>query len=629
MKNIKLLSMCIFLFPTINLFAGTISFWKFNEGTGLSVLDSMGTNTGTINGSPSWITGRTGLSTDYGLSFNANGYIDIGNKISLIRGLVNNKEFSISVWLRTTDASSTRTYLMKELNSSDNFVLDISLNFCADPWGVAAGHTMFYLRDTTGKILAGSIGPESGIYDGNWHNIIFSVKADTNIINIYVDTVPQTVIMEYAQSPTSFSNLQYPLIVGAQNNRGTVDYILFKGDIDELSIFDKLLSSQEIADIYQGNIHQANITISILPSDAGINTLSPLPGAYVYDSNTPLKLSALPYINCPVQYVFDHWEGDVADNNSAITSTIPNVDKTITAVFRAMPADCNIPVSTGLSAWFNASNPATIVPNNGSVSDGCKVAVLADTLAGDNTETDNAIQSVSYKQPIWVSTVEGLRGKPAVLFSAPPACLDVNSLTIGSAATIFDVVQNAVQNSTENKVNHWILAGDANSVVLGNGYAIGLSDANSSPTSFKAALGNGATMEYAATTNPQDTSFKVIAFRRNDAQSNNVEIYINGILGTTETFTRSTGFHTGYTIGGDPINPVRSYKGLIPEIIIYDRALNNSEMISVNNYLINKYLTKQCGDPGTAYSTADLNKDCVTNFKDYAVFAADWLQSIE
>jgi len=38
---------------------------------------------------------------------------------------------------------------------------------------------------------------------------------------------------------------------------------------------------------------------------------------------------------------------------------------------------------------------------------------------------------------------------------------------------------------------------------------------------------------------------------------------------------------------------------------------------------------EECGDPGTSYLSADINKDCKVDFKDFAEFAATWLQCTE
>lgn len=73
------------------------------------------------------------------------------------------------------------------------------------------------------------------------------------------------------------------------------------------------------------------LTIQSNPSDA--NTLTPSVGQHIV--NGLVDISANKYINCPDVYLFDHWEGDVANPNSASTTVFMDSDKTITAVFTA------------------------------------------------------------------------------------------------------------------------------------------------------------------------------------------------------------------------------------------------------------------------------------------------------
>ena len=73
------------------------------------------------------------------------------------------------------------------------------------------------------------------------------------------------------------------------------------------------------------------LNIQSIPSDA--NTLTPSVGEYTVSGF--VDISADKYINCPDVYLFDHWDGDVADPNSSNTTVFMDADKTITAVFTA------------------------------------------------------------------------------------------------------------------------------------------------------------------------------------------------------------------------------------------------------------------------------------------------------
>ena len=73
------------------------------------------------------------------------------------------------------------------------------------------------------------------------------------------------------------------------------------------------------------------LTIDVDPNDVGIDTITPSVGAHDYAGR--VNINAQQFAKCPDVYVFDHWEGDVNDPNSANTTVFMDTDKTVTAVF--------------------------------------------------------------------------------------------------------------------------------------------------------------------------------------------------------------------------------------------------------------------------------------------------------
>ncbi|MHC4546334.1 MAG: hypothetical protein ACYSYL_17780, partial [Planctomycetota bacterium] len=53
---------------------GLVAHWKFDDGSGITAIDSAGTNNGTLNGDPTWTTGRIGGA----LSFDGD-YVAVGS----------------------------------------------------------------------------------------------------------------------------------------------------------------------------------------------------------------------------------------------------------------------------------------------------------------------------------------------------------------------------------------------------------------------------------------------------------------------------------------------------------------------------------------------------------------------
>jgi len=113
--------------------------------------------------------------------------------------------------------------------------------------------------------------------------------------------------------------------------------------IDEFAIIDGALSAQQIQDIYTslaGEPNYVELTVNVEPNDIGIDTVTPDVGEHIYWENMLVIVNAETSVNCPDIYHFDHWEGDVADPNSARTTITMSTDKVITAVFAAGQREC-------------------------------------------------------------------------------------------------------------------------------------------------------------------------------------------------------------------------------------------------------------------------------------------------
>jgi probable HAF family extracellular repeat protein len=82
------------------------------------------------------------------------------------------------------------------------------------------------------------------------------------------------------------------------------------------------------------------LRLNVEPDDVGIDTTTPLPGEHKCLKGRAIDLEVRLFKSCPAVYHFDHWEGDVVDPNSSLTTVIMDEDKTITAVFVAFEPVC-------------------------------------------------------------------------------------------------------------------------------------------------------------------------------------------------------------------------------------------------------------------------------------------------
>ena len=84
------------------------------------------------------------------------------------------------------------------------------------------------------------------------------------------------------------------------------------------------------------------LTMAAEPNTFGAATTSPRLGDHTYaqDWQVPIAATASFNLLCPDVYEFDHWQGDVADANSAWTSVIMDSDKTVTAIYAPAERVC-------------------------------------------------------------------------------------------------------------------------------------------------------------------------------------------------------------------------------------------------------------------------------------------------
>lgn len=188
---------------------GLISCWKFDEGHGTTAVDSFGFNDGTIYGA-SWVPGIAGSA----LSFDGqNDYVLVNHDDSLNTG-----EMSFELWVNPNVASSFLLY--KYCLSTGFFVREVSTKWIF--------HLNGWVVYSNSDIDVGAWTHLAGTYDGS-------------SLRIYVNGVNEAT--EYPLRPLINDNIQ-PLKFGTS----LASY--FNGVIDEIALYDRALTSEEIEQHY-------------------------------------------------------------------------------------------------------------------------------------------------------------------------------------------------------------------------------------------------------------------------------------------------------------------------------------------------------------------------------------------
>jgi hypothetical protein len=210
-----------------DLTTGLVGYWNFDEGDGTIAYDSSGYgNDGTITGA-SWTT--SGI-IDGGLEFDGSGdYIIVTDSASL--DITN--EITISIWVKFYSISSSEPpFIIYKRGDGGNS--DEIYKLGVDDYGI--GEIDF--RINSNPVQGGSLTTL------NWYHIAATFNGTTKII--YLDANPVADEIQSVTIQTSNRNLY----IGADHDSTGFNQF-FDGVIDDVRIYERALSSNEIISLFQ------------------------------------------------------------------------------------------------------------------------------------------------------------------------------------------------------------------------------------------------------------------------------------------------------------------------------------------------------------------------------------------
>ncbi|OGI70512.1 hypothetical protein A3A09_00675 [Candidatus Nomurabacteria bacterium RIFCSPLOWO2_01_FULL_42_20] len=235
-------SLFAFAVNTADAQAGPFSHWGFNEGSGTNALDSVDANNGTIYGGALYDPNNKIEGTHSLLLNGVNNYVGLfeppANSTNLYTG-------TLGAWIKTDNAgSSFRGIFLKQL-----------------AYSMFLNNNEFGLYDWSG---GGWRGSGTFLNDNNWHYVAVTFQSGvTNGTILYIDGVAKvtTTMTVLSQSEG--------VVMGAGNNPGTVQF--FKGNIDNVKIYNSVLTAFEILGEYTQNAPFQITTSSLPPNTIGVS----------------------------------------------------------------------------------------------------------------------------------------------------------------------------------------------------------------------------------------------------------------------------------------------------------------------------------------------------------------------
>jgi hypothetical protein len=235
---------------------GLVGWWPFS---GNANDESGNGNNGTVNGAT--------LTTDrFGNAGKAYDFDGIDDFIDL-QNLTSNQDFSYSLWF---NAAEIIDYLVPVNNHVGGKVISKFTNSVSSPNGWESELSPLTSLYSTGNAATGGSASTNPISINNWYNIICIYNSVASKILFYVNGVNSGEILNF-QVNTNNAKIR----LGARANSNP-DFF-FSGKLDDIGIWNRALSDQEISDLYNGNICYDYVTVTdTLVINTGITGYNPI-----------------------------------------------------------------------------------------------------------------------------------------------------------------------------------------------------------------------------------------------------------------------------------------------------------------------------------------------------------------
>jgi beta-lactamase regulating signal transducer with metallopeptidase domain/uncharacterized protein YihD (DUF1040 family) len=205
---------------------GLVAYWRFNEGSGNIAHDSAGNNNAIVQGA-NWSNGISGA----GLNFDGiDDYVNCGSNAGL-----DLTEFTWLLWIKRTEQWYSDERALISTNKTGQNTKG-SYGFQIDEGGNYQNKIQFVRH---GDPFSGCLWSNTTIGDTTWHHIA-ATRNNKGEAVLYIDGEPET--QGLLQARTAFKEVS----IGA----GDKAYSNFKGVIDEVAIYNRALSAEEIQNIY-------------------------------------------------------------------------------------------------------------------------------------------------------------------------------------------------------------------------------------------------------------------------------------------------------------------------------------------------------------------------------------------
>jgi alpha-tubulin suppressor-like RCC1 family protein len=329
------------------------AYYRLNETSNAqTVADQMGANSGRyVNGPTVGVPGAiVSDAASTAVSFNAaaSQYVQLTTMGNYGSSMTSG--FSVEYWI--SDSNSTTYQAILGVANSGGYNTDFLVDIA---YGGNAGRLRLYYRDDAYNRYEADWYPTGGnvnIYDGAWHHVVhvYNPSAGTvgNRVLFYVDGILQTTTVTLGGSVPSSSNFNGPLVVGAMDLRGTIEYFL-QGSLDEVALYTSPLSAARVLAHFQAATSQGQGTT---PQTINFPAI-----AAKQTSSAPFTLNATASSGLPVSYAITAGSSVAVLSGNTVTLTGTTGSVTIQA---SQNGNGTYAAATPVSQSFNVTAAAFV-----------------------------------------------------------------------------------------------------------------------------------------------------------------------------------------------------------------------------------------------------------------------------
>ena len=236
------------------LFAGSlVAYWSFDAGSGKVLKDYSGNgNDGQVNGSAKWVDGKFGKAMEFN---GVDSFVLVPNNDSYNFG--KEDSFSISLWINYEPKGDWQGALQK-FNGGYPFKVEVQPD----------NNLYFAIYDGTNFPKA-----FVGVVNGEWHHCGFIRDVKTDKLYSYLDGKP---VEANEDTTTGEIANAADLYIGARKPGNTITY---KGMLDEIAIYNRVLTEDEIKQAANGRLPETK-GVAVAPLDKLATTWGSVKGNY-------------------------------------------------------------------------------------------------------------------------------------------------------------------------------------------------------------------------------------------------------------------------------------------------------------------------------------------------------------